>query len=1311
MPFDLLTANIRGISCSNKNRTPSKILEIFSHIQNSNSIVVCTETNIKPAKKIGFCPPRNYKIIASTSNGRGTGLIIFGPTKANVIVNTTIVPGRVKYVCIESPEGGDMLHLYAVYLSSVSREAALALSSISLHHGGLNAGGTIALLGDFNADFSNPNHSYTVDLLKNTCKSLNVQDIGAYLNNYHYTWRGTGQRFNSFSRIDMIFCNSTNFQKFDTLPLANSDHLLVYARVKFDKIFFKPSWKNWVFHSKEFHASARQLITEIIFDNMPINLRNHEFHFYKQNIHLLDNPEFFADLQYGAATLLHLIINKLKVVHDKYFLSKKNKSFEQSKSFVEQYNKLIDNMYKNKSNVDSVLQDLDSLKSKQKNYFDTDASQRQENFFLRAFNDENKLTANMFKRFRKPNNPRIELLLDGKKTNDPTDIVQAFHNGLKTVSGPPVVQNATLNDFFDFFQINPNDAFPKIERNFNGFSHSQIKDVLSSMSNTSAVGLSSENKSLFVFIFSLIPKIFASALHELVKIPDLNQSPFAYLKKRKVVFIHKKNSDPKIASNYRPIALLEVLYKIVSKLFARVARYDLPKILHSDQFGFVPGKQMATASLSLFGAINTITSSAETAQIMSCDIRKAFDSVRTQLLNEIVHMIYPDSFANSWNNWCTDGYACATYAGLNSDFFKITTGVPQGCPSSASRYLLVHHLFALAFHSPKLSDIMFKLEKNNMTIMLNAIFFADDTLIFLALKNNAQVILLKQAFEMLGDVTGLYLNHKKTAILSQGHPPSLLRELGVITNSFTHLGIQVSFDLDRACRSTYESAIKKFKEKAKAIFFQSCDSLIKRRNIVHSLLSSQFFHVYRIFPPPCPKTTKDIYKVLRKSMWGKFSPEGLKIRTRIAWNRVTLPLSRGGLDLWHPAEQADACWINHLVQFLKFIHDHPDSLANKLLQFSDVDISPALASLGSKSIKNLKKLKKIFFPPSATHNLDKFSKFFEKLEEDPASFQACPINQNKFESDLFKFTSSEIHDLADCSPPLVSIGRILKKQSIGDKFIYLQELDPDIETYNLSHAIICKLKNIIQNLPEKCFSNFIAQNKKKFFQRTQPFFMQFCFYDRRYFSKAIKRFHFLENDCMPPAITTRIKDNIDFPTTETFMSSFEKILNMKIQSKFKSFQLEYLNRTLVSKSKLFHFKQTDSKLCSKCDVVSNTEHALYYCYMPFKFADLLVTFLDKKFHKNVPKIGANRLNLCLHNVLIPELPTSIQCETTHLCLNAKTNFLRLSREENWTRWPMNVMIAHFIVFTRETIKLRLSTNSSILFLYDFENFLIQSIDN
>ena len=1309
--FDYLTANIRGINCPKRNKTPSKILEIFSHIQNPNSIVVCTETNISPSKKIGFRPPKNFKIIASTSNGRGSGILIFGPINANVIVKTTIVPGRVKYVCIEEGGGGNLLHLYAVYLSSSNSEAALALSAISLHHDGVHTGGTVALLGDFNADFSNPAHSQKADNLKKTCQSLNVHDIGAHLNNFQFTWRGAGQRFNSFSRIDMIFCNSTNFQKFDTLPLANSDHFLVYARVKSDKKFFKPQWKNWVFHSKEFNISARQLIAETIFDNIPMSSRKYDFHHYKLNPHLLDNPVFFSDLQYGAATVLHLIINKLKVIHDKYFLSKKNESHEQSKRFVKQYNDLIDSIYKDNSNIDSVLLDLDLLKNQQINYFYTDASQKQENFFLKSFNDENKLTANMFRRFRKPNNSRIELLINGQSTHDPTKIVQAFHDGLKTISGPTVTQKSTLKNFFDFFQIDPDSAFPKIDRNFNGFSQSQIKEVLSKISNTSAVGLSSENKALYVFIFTAYPKIFSAAINDLIKIPDLNLSPFAYLKKRKVVFIHKKNSDPKVASNYRPIALLEMLYKIVSKLFAYVTRHDLPKILDSDQFGFIHGKQMASASLSLFGAINTISNSTETAQIMSCDIRKAFDSVSTQLLNEIVHMIYPKTFASNWNNWCTNGYACATYAGFNSNFFKITTGVPQGCPSSASRYLLVHHLFALAFHSIKLSDIMFKLEKNNKTIRLNSIFFADDTLIFLALKNNTQVYLLKQAFNILGDVTGLYLNHKKTAILSKGHPPSLLKDLGVISDSFTHLGIQISFDLDKACRSTYEIALKKFKDKAKSVFFQSCDTIIKRRNIIHAILSSQFFHIYRIFPPPCPETSKEIFKILRKTLWGKFSPDGFKVRTRIAWDRVTLPISRGGLGLWHPSDQADASWLNHFVQFLKFIHDYPESLANKLLEINDIDISPALASLASKSIKSLKKLKKIFFPPSANHHLFKFSNFFEKLEEDPLTFQACPINRNKFESDLFKFTSSEIHELADCSPPLVSIGRILKKQFIGDKFIYLQELNPDIETYDLHHSIICKLKNIIRNLPQNCFSNFVAQNKKKFFMRTQPFFMQFCFYDRRYFSKAIKRFHFLENDRIPPAITSRIKDNVDFPTTETFMLSFEKVLNMKIQTKFKSFHLEYLNRTLVSKSKLFHFKQSDSNICSKCNVISTTEHALYFCTMPFKFSDLLVSFLDKKVHNDVPKIGANRLNLCLHNILIPELPVSIHCETTHLCLNAKVNFLRLSRSENWTLWPTNVMIAHFINFTRETIKLRLSTNSSISFLYDFENFLIQSIDS
>ena len=93
--------------------------------------------------------------------------------------------------------------------------------------------------------------------------------------------------------------------------------------------------------------------------------RKYDFHHYKLNPHLLDNPVFFSDLQYGAATVLHLIINKLKVIHDKYFLSKKNESHEQSKRFVKQYNDLIDSIYKDYSNIDSVLLDLDLLKNQQ----------------------------------------------------------------------------------------------------------------------------------------------------------------------------------------------------------------------------------------------------------------------------------------------------------------------------------------------------------------------------------------------------------------------------------------------------------------------------------------------------------------------------------------------------------------------------------------------------------------------------------------------------------------------------------------------------------------------------------------------------------------------------------------------------------------------------------------------------------------------------------------------------------------------------------------------------------------------------------
>ena len=95
-------------------------------------------------------------------------------------------------------------------------------------------------------------------------------------------------------------------------------------------------------------------------------------------------------------------------------------------------------------------------------------------------------------------------------TNEPTKFVPAFHDGLKAISGSTETQKSTLK-FFVFFQIDPDSAFPKIDHNFNGFSQSQIRKVLSTISNTSAVGLSSENKALYALFFPHILRFFSAA--------------------------------------------------------------------------------------------------------------------------------------------------------------------------------------------------------------------------------------------------------------------------------------------------------------------------------------------------------------------------------------------------------------------------------------------------------------------------------------------------------------------------------------------------------------------------------------------------------------------------------------------------------------------------------------------------------------------------------------------------------------------------------------------------------------------------------
>ncbi len=119
------------------------------------------------------------------------------------------------------------------------------------------------------------------------------------------------------------------------------------------------------------------------------------------------------------------------------------------------------------------------------------------------------------------------------------------------------------------------------------FTTEEIKMAISKANEVSAPGPSGQTITFFKLLFMAIPNIMTSALNQLVFVPGLlNDQDFRWIRHRKVVYIPKL-PQPVAPGDYRPLSMLEVLYKIPSRILsARLSRI-LPTVIGPHQHGFM----------------------------------------------------------------------------------------------------------------------------------------------------------------------------------------------------------------------------------------------------------------------------------------------------------------------------------------------------------------------------------------------------------------------------------------------------------------------------------------------------------------------------------------------------------------------------------------------------------------------------------------------------------------------------------------------------------------------------------------------------
>lgn len=259
-----------------------------------------------------------------------------------------------------------------------------------------------------------------------------------------------------------------------------------------------------------------------------------------------------------------------------------------------------------------------------------------------------------------------------------------------------------------------------------------------------------------------------------------------------------KSQESEGVTDFRPIALTNFVFKIITKIVADRLGIIATRIISHNQSAFIKGRSIVDPITFTSECLNLLDRKCKRGNVaIKFDIRKAFDTLDWNfLLRVLTSFGFGPTFTNLIHSILQSAHLSVSVNGQSCGYFTCSRGVRQGDPLSPLLFCLAEEVLSRGLSSLVDLNIIKRIAAPKNITPPSHVLFADDVMVFLQ-GDLRHLRALMSFMEEYASNSGQEVNKSKSLLfLGKFAIPwqsSIQRILGISVGSlpFTYLGVPI----------------------------------------------------------------------------------------------------------------------------------------------------------------------------------------------------------------------------------------------------------------------------------------------------------------------------------------------------------------------------------------------------------------------------------------------------------------------------------------------------------------------------------------